>query len=262
MEFVKNAGIIIILSFALQVILVHKSFSQEEQPEKTYHFDGSISITNNGFSLIPTFSLGKPAAIADLSLGGKRFSFDPQLRFEIAGLKPWSIIFIWRYKLKQTDRWLIRAGLHLPAITFREETVQTNGTTIERLVSHRFMAPEILFNYSITKRINVGVYYLYGLGLERQDQPRHNHYFSLSAGFIQIPLNKQFYLNWNPQLYYLNIDGRDGIYVAHALAIGHRKIPFSLSTMMNVKLKSDVPSNDFDWNVSLVYTFRNQLAKK
>jgi hypothetical protein len=35
-----------------------------------YHFTGNVSVTNNGFSLIPTFSLGKPALISTFSMGG------------------------------------------------------------------------------------------------------------------------------------------------------------------------------------------------
>ena len=39
---------------------------------------GGISITNKGISAIPTFTLGKPAAIVDLTVRKQRASFEPQ----------------------------------------------------------------------------------------------------------------------------------------------------------------------------------------
>ena len=57
------------LLFSLLIAFMHVAFSQEETSGNDYHFDGNVSITNNGFSFIPSFSLGKPATIADLSIG-------------------------------------------------------------------------------------------------------------------------------------------------------------------------------------------------
>jgi len=31
---------------------------------------------------------------------------------------------------------------------------------------------------------------------------------------------------------------------------------------MNIKLKSEIETKGFDWNISLVYTFNNELMKK
>lgn len=132
------------------------SYTQEaDETKPVYHFNGNVSVTNNGFSLIPSFSLGKPATIATLSVGGERFSLDPQFRFDLEGLKPWS-----------------------------------------------------------------------------------------------------------PQIYYLTMDGTDGYFAAQSLELGHRKVPVSISSMMNFKLKSDIQVDDFDWNIGLVYTFGSQFTKK
>src|SRR5688572_15693209 len=59
-------------------------------------FRGQITATNNGISLVPNFSLGRPAALFDLSVGKGRFSFDPWLRFGL-DTKPWVFIFWFRY---------------------------------------------------------------------------------------------------------------------------------------------------------------------
>ena len=93
--------------------LVHATFSQKTDSTKSItHLSGSISITNNGISVIPTFTLGKPAAIFTASVGKNRFSFDPELRFSLAG-KPWGFIFWGRYKLVTAEKFHVSAGTHL-----------------------------------------------------------------------------------------------------------------------------------------------------
>lgn len=44
------------------LILTHFVFSQKTDTTKTnYNFGGAVTLTNNGISLLPTFSLEKPA---------------------------------------------------------------------------------------------------------------------------------------------------------------------------------------------------------
>ena len=52
---------------------------------QAYHFNGAVSATNNGISLIPTFSLGKPATIIELNAGGEHLTFEPQFRISLEG---------------------------------------------------------------------------------------------------------------------------------------------------------------------------------
>ena len=46
-------------------------------------FTGTIAATNNGISLVPTFSLGDPAALLELKMTKGRFSFEPDMRFAL-----------------------------------------------------------------------------------------------------------------------------------------------------------------------------------
>ena len=73
--------------------------AQDKDSSKTLFFAGNINLTNNGFSFIPLFSLGKPATTVNLSVGGKRLSFDSQLRFDLDGMRPWSFLFGWSNRL-------------------------------------------------------------------------------------------------------------------------------------------------------------------
>ena len=81
-----------LLLFGLS-LLMHGSFAQRTDSTKAAgYFAGTISVTNNGLSFIPTFSLGDPAALFLLSVGKERISFDPEFRFSREG-KPWTFIF-------------------------------------------------------------------------------------------------------------------------------------------------------------------------
>lgn len=83
----------------------HISFAQEEETvaDKTYHFSGVITATNNGISIIPSFSLGKPALMFELSMGTEKFHSDPQFRFAMEG-KPWAFVFWWRYQMYKSEK--------------------------------------------------------------------------------------------------------------------------------------------------------------
>jgi len=65
----------------------------------TIVFSGGITATNKGISTIPSSTLGKAATIFNFSFRKNRLNFDPELRFDMEDIKPWSFIFWWRYRL-------------------------------------------------------------------------------------------------------------------------------------------------------------------
>ena len=135
---------------------------------------------NNGISLLPTFTLGKPAVLFDMSVGGKKLSFEPQFRFSLQG-KPWAFIFWWRYKLLKTDRLAINIGAH-PSVIFRTVPIVVNGIPNETIVAQRFVAAEFSPNYFIVKNISIGMYYLFGHGLQ-VDGIQNTHFVTINSNF-------------------------------------------------------------------------------
>lgn len=245
--------------FAAVLLFTGQAISQTtDSIGQVINFRGSLSATNNGFSFIPTFSLGKPATILDLSVSGKRFSFEPQFRYSLAG-RPWSFIFIWRYKLIRTDKFQLTAGTHLPALSFATVEVQKNGGTEEVIQTLRFFPVlELSPNYKVADHINVSIFYLYGRGA-KEVATKNTHFLSLRANFSDIKLTRAFYLKLFPQFYYLRGDEKNGIYVATGLTLAKRDVPFSISTLLNKALRTEVAGPDFDWNISLVYSFGSTL---
>lgn len=246
------------------VFLAGYAISQQKDSTKAeLNFSGTINANSNGFSLVPTFSLGKPAIQTGFNISGKgRLSFQPQIWYSMLDYKPWSFIFIWRYKLVQQEKFQLVLGAHAPAINFKSATVNEDGEEKDVIKARRFYpALEVLPSYQINKDISVGMYYLFGVGIEKEVATK-NHFISFRTDFNNIPLSKQLYLRFNPQVYYLRIAEDDGIYAAGGLALAHRKWPLSVSTMMNKSLTSQIDVSDFEWNVGVTYAFGKRFVER
>jgi len=242
--------VIMFLLVAFSALAQHADTTRK----RTVNFSGTLSITNNGFSLIPAFTLGKPAAVATLYAGGKKLSFEPEFRYSLEG-KPWSFIFIWRYKLIKKDKFQFTVGTHLPALNFKSDSVIRNGVEEEAIRARRFFPViELAPAYIIRKDINVSIYYQYGRALEKE-LARNTHFVSLRTSFSNIALSKTIFMRFNPQAYYLKMDADDGFYFSSGLTLGMRKFPVAISSLVNTAIQTDIAGKKLDWNVSLVYSF-------
>jgi hypothetical protein len=219
-------------------------------------FSASAYLTNNGISLLPNFSLGKPAAVFNMVLGKDKLSFEPELRFALDGGKPWTFIFWWRYKVIKTDKFAFNIGAH-PAIAFKSKTFLVNGQPNEVLAAQRFFATEVSPNYIINKNITVGIYYLHSFGLEK-DVTQNTDFVALRGFFSNINLSNDFFLRIAPQLYYLKQDDKDGIYSSATLTLTHKKLPFFISSVLSKSIQTQITGKDFVWNISLHYAFNRK----
>lgn len=250
----KKSGLL----FIVFLLLVHFAFSQNTDSTKVIsHFGGAVTVTNNGISFIPTFSLGKPAVIFDLSIG-RRLSFDPQFRFSLEG-KPWSFLFWGRYKLLKTNQFSMNIGSHL-GLPFKTITETINGVTTETIIVKRYLAGELAPNYFLTKDISIGMYYFYSRGIDN-GTTRNTNFLTLNTNFSDIRLTKQFYMKFTPQVYYLKMDQQDGFYFTSALTLANRKFPLSISSVINKIIQTNITaSKNFVWNVSLIYAFNKKYV--
>lgn len=103
---IKGLAIIMLLHFSITI------YSQNTDSTKQLtHFAGSIGITNNGISVVPTFSFDKPAAIMLVSVGKNRLSFEPDIRFSLDA-KRTGVALWWRYKILMNGKFRLNAGGH------------------------------------------------------------------------------------------------------------------------------------------------------
>ncbi len=240
------------------LVIAHCSFSQQKDSTKApFRFAGAFFLTNNGISLIPTFSLGEPAVIVNLYMG-KRFSFEPDLRFSLKG-KPWSFIFWFRYKLVQQDKFRFTVGLH-PAMNFR--TVISLPDSNEIIVGRRYFAGELAPNYFISRNVSIGVYYLYSRGIDKE-AVRNTHFLTLNSTISDIKLFWDLALRFTPQVYYLKQNEEDGFYGTATLALARKNFPLSALAIFNKTIESDITaSKNFIWSISLVFSFNKVYAEK
>jgi hypothetical protein len=226
------------------------SFAQKIDSIKSItHFSGAAGVTNNGISLIPTFSLGKPAAIFDISVGN-RFSFDPEFTFSLKG-KPWYFLFWFRYKLN-AEKFQMNIGTHL-GLNFKNAVADDDSTKVT--IAERYWASEISPNYFLTKNISLGIYYLYSHGLD-PTTVKNSHFITVNASFSNIKLTNKFFIGMTPQFYYLNQGEHDGFYFTSAFTLAKSDLPLSISSIINKEIQSDISgSKDFTWNVTLTYFF-------
>jgi hypothetical protein len=249
----KSVSISIFLIFSF-----YATFSQNTDSTQTPSFlRGQITATNNGVSLIPTFSLGKPAILFDMNMGKGRLSFDPMFRFGMNG-KPWAFVFWWRYKLIQQKKFNLGLGAH-PSVVFRDISVTENGTTRNFLASQRFFAWEVSPTYLVSKNASLGLYYLGSKGLTK-DVLQHTTFVALRS-ILNLKLSNKFSLGFIPQAYYLKMDDQDGTYINATLNLFKRNFPVSFNAIASKAIKTDIAGKDFLWSIGLVYNINNQYSK-
>lgn len=229
------------------------------QPDTTFFFKSALSITQNGFSFIPSFSLGKPAIVFEPSVGNRRLSFEPQFRFALEG-KPWSFVFMYKYKIITGKKFTLQVGGHIPSIVFQTRTVTTNGVTENAIISQRFLAAELTPTYTFSENLNVGMYLLRGHGYDPGIQ--NSYYAGLRSTVTAFPLKRKMVIKNYPQVYYLKLDDNDGVYVTNTISVGFRNFPFSVSGIVNQALRTTIAGKEFDWNVSLVYTIDKNFVRQ
>lgn len=215
-------------------------------------FNGTASITHNGISLVPSFSLGEPAAIFDIKMTKGKFSFEPDMRFALEG-KPWSFLFWFRYKAIEKDRFSLRVGAH-PALNFRTVNIIRNGQSEDLIESRRFIATEIAPNYKISDKVSIGMYYLRARGFD--EGLKNSDFVTLNASFTNLFISEKLHLNISPQAYYLRLDDQTGYYVVGFITLTKKNFPLSVSSILNKAIDTQIaPEEDFIWNISLNYSF-------
>jgi hypothetical protein len=248
----------ILVSYFVSISLL--SFAQKtDSTQAPNFFTGQITATNNGISLIPSFSLGKPAILFDLSIGKKRLSFDPMLRFAMNG-KPWAFVFWWRYKMFDNKKFKMSVGAH-PSVVFREVSIINNGITKDYLTAQRYFAWEATPTYFPHKKIGFGFNYLGSKGLTK-DIVQHTTFLAFKAIMPSISLSKSINLSLIPQVFYLKMDKNEGTYVSGIVGVSKRNFPISISSIMSKKIKSAIAGNDFVWNLQLNYNINNKYFRQ
>lgn len=221
-----------------------------ERPETI--ISGSVSLTNNGISFVPNFSLEQPAAFLNLTLEKGRFSFEPEFTFSLEEARAWYQVYWLRYKILNEGKLKLRAGGHL-GLNFAKILDAPDNEVIK---TERYLVAELAPNYEYSENSSVGIQYMIARGYDIINQDIQ-HFLSLNANFNDIRISESMYMEISPQVFYLATFGPgEGYYAATGIKFSKTNFPLSLSTVMNKTLTSDIAGKDFLWNMTLTYDFR------
>jgi hypothetical protein len=222
--------------------------------DRPFDVSGAVTVTTKGISLIPSFTLGRPAAVFDLAIRKAHVGFEPQFRFGLDG-KPWSFLLWWRYRMQPGDRFRLTVGGH-PSFSFKTISASTDGAERDLIRVTRYLAGEVSPTYALTDKVSLGAYYLYSNGID-PESAQHTHFVAARATVTDILIAEGVSVQIAPQLYYLWTDDEDGVYLGSSATLSVRDFPFSIATVVNAPLRTGITGgNDFLWNVSLVYAIR------
>lgn len=217
-------------------------------------YSGSIGVTTNGFSIIPSFSLNSPAIVSVLTWRKNKFSISPDIRLT-PGLSKGGMLLWFRYFPVQRKHFVLRVGTH-PALNFQFRDIVTNGKSSTITQMRRFLAWEVSPTFTLSNNWTVGVYYLQGNGLQL-DGPRTTHFVTLNTSLSKIRISPLLRFSLIGAVYYLNLDGYEGQYLTATAILSNLKFPVSLESSINQTFKANLPGNrQFMWNVTLNYNFR------
>jgi hypothetical protein len=156
----------------------------------------------------------------------------------------------------------MNVGSHL-GLNYRYDSISDNGTvTTTGLVVRRYLAGELAPNYYISKNVSVGGYYMYSRGLDK-GTIKNTHFVTINSNISNIRLGDQFYARIAPQLYYLALDARDGLFITSSFNLAKKNFPLSFQSIINKSLDTDIAgSTEFLWNVSLIYSFSKKYVQQ
>lgn len=214
---------------------------------------GLILVTNNGIAQIPAYSLDRPAASALLFLKIRRFSYEPDFNFALDG-RPWGFGHSFFYHVAHKNKFRLRMGPAL-GLAFSYPEVMQNGELVRINKGERYFITKILPSYIFSRRTTLSLIYWNGQNLEKQSINSIN-FLSALLSITQLPLGNKLYTSWYPQVFYLNVDGDDGLFLSPVVAVGVKNIPFYLSSQVNATLWTKMnPRPAFKWNVAVNYAF-------
>ena len=222
------------------------------KPWKATHI---LEVNNNGISIVPAFSLGRPAMMYLGRIGNERFQFEPEVRMSYDA-EPWSMIFWARYKAPQIGKWSFTAATQY-ALLYAPVENDINGTIVRSFMSNRYTAVQGTAYRPLKNNFGFSAYSLAAVGMDKGA--------SLSpvvlTGVVLIAPNFNLgpiALNLRPQLYHLNMRGPQGIFYAvnYKLPINKEWSITGIITQPIIK-DEELTVAPFIWNIGLNYTLNH-----
>jgi hypothetical protein len=171
------------------------------------------------------------------------------------------MVFWWRYYETISNK--IKVTYHTNySLSYKTITSYTSSGTFQEIIrTTRYLVGAIEPNYRVNNYIGIGMYLFYNRGLETFIT-QNTYMASIRPTFSNIPITKNIVARVAPEIYYLKMDDKSGVYFNSRFLISKKNCPFSISGLINKPLKSNIPSDyDFLWNVGLSYAFNKKYIE-
>jgi hypothetical protein len=245
-----------IIKIAIAICLMLQGQRIAAQKDSTRYkpeLSGIVILTSNGISQIPAYSLDKPAISAFFYLKLKRFSYEPDINYGIDG-RPWGIGNSFMYLVMDKKKLKFKSGLAL-GLAFSYPEVLQSGEMVKINKSERYLIAKLIPSYLISKKTTVSLIYWNARNLEQKSINSIN-FLSAVLSTSNVLLSQKIYCSIFPQIFYLNVDGEDGLFFSPMAEFGIKNFPLYLSSQVNASLYKNMTSDAaFRWNVALNYKF-------
>ena len=235
--------------------------SQKQNSElNSWSFDGSISITNNGISIVPAFSLEQPAYSFDLRFKKNSFTIEPVINFSYDG-KPWFMLFWLRKTYGENSKFKVNLGTHY-GLNYVNQDFFQDASELRGIKVDRYAVFEVFPHVEISKNFTLGTYYLQSHGLN-EGTLNTLLFVTLFMNFSSNQTKKGWKYGLTTQPFYLRIDDSKGWNLTSDFYASKAGSPFLFKTTFNKTLNSNIEgSKAFLWNISLTYNFKSLFQSK
>ncbi len=208
----------------------------------------SFSLNSNGIAPIPSFSLDKPAIVANVGLMKGRFSYDPGLAYGLDG-KVWYIDSWLHYKIIARPKFELKLGLNFSTFCSGYEI---NGVKIQ--MAERYFTFSITPTYKISAVSSLSMDYWSDNGQEKISL--QGHFIDIVYDRSEIALGKKALLGINLMLFYINYTGsNDGLFFSPRITLSMRNFPAGLFFQASQAIQSNIsPWPGFRGNIGISYT--------
>ncbi len=218
--------------------------------KKKVNVHGMILLTHNAFAPIPAFSFDDPALMAFLSVGSKRFKYEPDFSIGLNG-RPWMWNNWFRYTCEDRQKFKLAVAVN-PSLFFI--STKTEGAE-DLLEAHRNLTGEVMATFQPAAKQKYMLTYRYN---EAFDFGTINgHFIDLAAEFQKVLEYKNLTVTLRPQLFYFNNQGSvDGLFVGNTVQLGHSKFPFLLAYQSVQSIWTNfLPEAAYRHSISFIFLF-------
>jgi hypothetical protein len=219
-----------------------------------------FTATNNGVSIVPAFSLGRPAYVWVGKMGNEKWTLEPEIRTSY-DLEPWSAVVWARYAHQTASGWRYQGGMHY-ALIFRAVEEEVDGSTLRTYSATRNVGTQFTAFKSLGNGYGVSAFALAAKGVYKGAPESLVQLHSIMLTTPKMNVGK-VEIGLTPQMYYLNVFGPQGVFYAGYYNISKQGSPWAITGLFTQPFwkEESLVVAPVVWNIGLTYSMKNTHEK-